>query len=486
MPWARHQTGRQGLAKQDALPAEAAWLQNMDMDRNGYWRPRWGLKHTKAMSGTITDISKLGGYNARLMVISNSGSLDNLHVETGVLTNVDTGWPTTPVSKVLTPAASGDSLWVAHKSAIGGSTGALKKYDGTTYGTITPSGGDGNYVGMHGYMLMRAASGVTNTNALCWSNVGDPDTWAAGNKKGPIPELGTIDAIVPYGPNQTLLLGPYGIGHVLGDDPTQLAFEPLISMLLVTPMRGVVKCRDRVIFLAAGPKVMSFTAPGIVKDISPPIYRLLYDFAGTANIRAWYDALRNYYCLLDLTTHYVYCYSLELERWVGVWQYTTTTSDILGAAVIDQGASTVDASTQPWGKGFVAVGSNVLQWDPSVYTDATSSIATGSFTCAVETPPLTNDMDPLTTKRISEISIEGAGDWTLKIRGRNTPDATWTEHTLTGALTAGAVTAPSGRKYIDPTAVPEYRELAIVASATAASTLRFKSIGYRIETVALP
>lgn len=481
MTWARQQTGRQGLARQEGSIGEGAWLQNLDWDRNGIARPRFGLKHVKTMSGTITDLSKLSGYNARLMVISNSGSLDNLHVETGVVTNVDTGWPTTPVAKCLSPQVSGSGLWIAHKSAIGGSVGPLKKYDGTTYGTITPSGGDGNYVGMHGYMVMRAASGETNTNALCWSNVGDPDTWATGNKKGPIPELGTIDAVVPYGPQQSLLLGPYGVGHVIGTSPTQLSFEPLVSMLLATPMRHVCKCRDRVIFLAAGPKVVSFSPPGIVRDISLPIYRDLFLATGVVNLRGWYDPIRNYYCLTDNTQHYTYCYSLDLERWVGVWQYTTTSSNILGGAVVDQGASGFDEATMPWGKGFVAVGSNVLQWDPSVATDATGSNTTAAFTCAVETPPLTIDGDPRALKAVREVQLEGAGNWSLTVKGRDTPDGSWTSHSISGTIAAGGVP-----RHIDPQVVPAYREIALRVEIASATTVRFKSLGFRLETVALP
>ena len=47
---------------------------------------------------------------------------------------------------------------------------------------------------------------------------------------------------------------------------------------------------------------------------------------------------------------------------------TFNTPDILGGAVIDQGASTTDQATMPWGKSFVGVGQYLCQWDPSLST----------------------------------------------------------------------------------------------------------------------
>lgn len=469
--WVRQQVGADGFARHAVSANEAAWLQNLEHERDGIFRARAGTKHIKTFgSDVVTDLSRPGGYNHLLMVAADGGTLYELDVESpGSPTTVDSGWPTTPFSSCLAVATSGQNVWVACKSAIGGSVGTLYEWDGMTLTALSPP--SGNWVGMHLYMAMRAASGDGSINALRWTELGDITNWPASRGKGPIPELGTIDAVVPYSAQQTILLGPKGIGHVLGSDPANLSFEPLQALTVLTPMHHVARCRDRIIFLAAGPRIMQFVPPGTLEDIGGPIGRDLYLPQGGANLRAWYDPIRDYYCLSDRISHITYCYSLTQGRWVGVFVYTETSDDFLGSATIDQGASAVDAATMPWGKQFVGVGKRVLQWDPSVATDATDGSTNAAFVCAVETPPICPD--PSLQHHVHEVQVEGVGSYDIIVKGRNTPSSSYTSHVV------GSVTAP-GRKRVNPQTVPAYRELAVRLEANSTTALRFKSLAYRV------
>lgn len=169
----RKQVG--GLAPYSQDDTQAYWLENLQLDDNGIWRPRWGLKWIHGFTSAITHLSRGPGYTHNLMIVANGGSLYHVDVETpGTPVAIDTDWPTTPLATTVSGA-----YWVACKSAIGGTVGPVKLYNGTTLSNPTTPPSDGNYVGAHGQIIMRAKSGDTTTQALRWTTVGDPNTWTS-------------------------------------------------------------------------------------------------------------------------------------------------------------------------------------------------------------------------------------------------------------------------------------------------------------------
>lgn len=472
--------GRGGLARAGVDPSEAYWLENWQILRDGIYRPRFGLKWVKTMSGAVTDLSKAAGYNHNLMVISNSGSLDQLNIETEVLTNAGTGWPTTPISKCLAPGLTGNR-WVGCKSPIGGAVGTLYTWDGTTLAALTCD--QGNWVACHADFAVRVASGSTDPAlAIQWSALGDVTNWPAQNARGPIPQMGTTDCVLPYSASESILLGPYGFGTLRGRNPDRPAWEMGENALLLTPMHLAVQCRDRIIIPAAGPSLLEYVPPGVPRRIELPLGLDLLLAQGGANLRAWYNPTLNLYCLTDKTQHHTYLYSIDLARWLGVWTHAGGSSfDLLGQADVDQGASTVDAATMPWGKSFLAAGSLILQIDPSIVTDAVSNIGNTAFTCKVETQPSSGG-DPSAHKQLNGIEVEGVGSYTPYYRYRDPGAGTWTTVT---EPTPGAWTFTAPGRFDFPLSSVTYRERVVGISATAASTLRFKSILVDESTVAV-
>lgn len=469
----RVQPGASGLNRHTTDPGAAYWLENMHRTQEGIYRPRYGLKHIKSMAaGEITHLSRPGGYNHLLMLIGESGKLYKLDIETGTATLVATGWPTGPMASCVALVPGGATRWVAAKAQIGATPGPVFHYDLTTLTELTStSPADKNYVGLHMQSVMGCASGDGSDTALQWSASADCTTWDVLYGSPPVASLGTVDAIVPFGPRETILFGPKGIGRVMGIPPRNLAFENVEELPIATPMTHVCKCKDRIFFCAAGPRVFQYVSPGRAIPIEPPLFRDFFLAAGTQNLRSWYDEILNEYVLWDRGQHIGYRYSLTEDRWVGILSYTGSTistvgvDDLLGFATIDQGASTVDQATQPWGKGFMAVDNMILQYDPDTGLDATGSATTSAFTCRVETIPERADLTA--SRQLLSVQIHAVGSWTPYYRWRNGPEEAWT--TVVGS----AVTCP-GRWDIAPSAV-EYRELTVGAYASSAVTLRFHS-----------
>lgn len=463
----RVQPGRAGLSRHGENPALAYWLENMVITEDGYYRPRYGTKHIKTMAaGEINHISKPGGYNHELILIGESGKLYNLDIETGTATLLGTGWPTGPMASIIGLFTSGvGARWMACKAQIGGTSGPVFHFDGTTLTEIaTTYPDDGNYIGTYLQSAMRVKSGVGDNTAVQWSKNADCATWDALYASKPVCGIGTVDAVVGMG-QESILFGPRGLVRVSGIPPRNLSFAPIEELEIATPMNHIAKCRDRIFFCAAGPRVYQFVSPGKAVPIEQPIFRDLMLAQGTVNLRAWYDAITDEYVLWDRTQFLGYRYSLRENRWAGITTFGAGSSNMLGQVVIDQGASSVDQATQPWAKAFYAVSNLIVQTDPSAYTDATSSSTTAAYTCKVEAQ--IERPDPSYRYQLLSLGINAAGTWTPYVKYRSSPDGSFT--TITGS----AITGP-GRWEL-PLSSVEWTEVVVGASASSASTLRFHS-----------
>ncbi|MFI0608633.1 MAG: hypothetical protein ACH37Z_12195 [Anaerolineae bacterium] len=473
--------GRSGFARHSEDPNKAYWLENMVITEDGYYRPRYGLKHCKTMAaGEINHLSRPGGYNARIMLIGESGNLYNLHVETGVATLVATGWPTGPVAASVGNVPGAATRWLACKGTISGASGPVYHYDLTTLTELVSTApSDGNFLGMMMGAAFRVISGDGTQQALQWSKVNDVTTWDTLYQHPPPCGLRSVDTVWPFGPREGILLGPNGVVRVTGVLPRNIAFESLAEMEIATPMFHPIRARDRLFFAGAGPKLYQLTqGGGAPVPIEPPLFRDLFLAAGTSKLRGWYDGVLDEAVIWDRTQKLGYRYSLRQNAFVGVLTFGDPTKQMLGCAVIDQGASTVDEATQPWAKAFFAVDNLVLQSDPSVATDATSSSTTSAFTCKVESQPM-RGVDPAYERQLNSLQIHAVGSWTPYFKYRQGPDDAWT------TVTAGAPISCPGRWHV-PLSSVKYRELVVGVSASSSSTLRFHSFELDELIVGLP
>ncbi len=477
MPKRRIQPGTAGLARQTVDPQEAYWLQNLELDRSGVWRPRKGLRFIVDLSHAITHLSRPAGYNHKVMAVANGG-LYQIDVETpGSPSAIDTGWPTIPMAAAIGVTPSSGSFWCANKAGISATAGPLKLWDGTSLTSPGTAPNDGNFVAMHGYMGVQCCSGVTDNTAIRWSARGNVSNWPTAQASPPDPKIVTCDAAIPMSPTEMLLFGPQGIASIRGaDDPNAIGFFFQQLVAVATPMHHVCKCGSRVLFLAAGPSVCSYSpADGGLVYLDAPIHRDLFLAGGVEQIRTWYDSIHEAFCLADLTQHLTYVYGLKEGRWLGAWTFADG-ADLFGQVVLDQGASEFDAAGQPWGKGFLGAGSRLVQWDPTLFVDQTSAMATAQHTMILETAPSFAG-DPGAEKQLTRVQLDGSGSATVKLRYRNAPDASWT------VVTLGTVTMP-GTLY--PGVLPLWREASVHVEGLSASGWRLRSIELNEDIVGMP
>lgn len=470
--------GLGGVAPEGADESEAYVLQNMVVDRDGYFRPRPGMSHVAAMGGTVTHLSHTG--SAALMCIANSGVLSKVVANTGSATTVDTGWPDVFLQHCLATKVDGTSVWVACKQrsgggiATGGYDGRLYYYDGTSLSAAVTAAGQGDWVSNHNDMVLRVAGAdYYNAGPLQWSNRGDITDWPESNTKNvKLGELRHYNATIPFTQQETIILGSDGIGLLTGTTPKGLQIRPMFSLAVTTPCNNVVKGRDRIFIPAGGPTIYEYLPPGNLRPIQAPIYRDLYAALGAyANVVSFYDPVGNNLCVTDLTNKKTWLYNIDTGRWIGTWVYADGTYPFRALTVIDQATASSDAQTQPWARCFWAAGSNILKSDASVYADATSSGSSTAFSCVVESQP-SDSGDRSVDKQITDVYVDGTGSVTVYLKTRTDPDGAWTSTDL------GTISAPG---WVNPgvDSLPIYRERVIGVRGNSSSTLRLKGIYFQ-------
>ena len=445
-----------------SLPTEVFHLENMDRDVDGFWRPRWGLKYLDGYAGDITHLSAHPDGDA-VMLIYNGGNLA-YWVSPSTKGNLDTGWPTSFVKAAWAPGAN--PLWLAHKAGVTGADNSLIKVDGS-YSLNTVSGAPtGNWVANHNRVVFSIKN---STGIIRWSDYDDFATWPSGNDANKMPGSMTAEAIIDYGNNRSILFGQQGLTEVTGGSDDEISFAQLQNIAVAMPCHVITKCGDCIIFLVPGPRFVKFQG-GRIQTISQPIAKDLRSYPSLTNLRCWHDAGRNYFCVTNLSTKYTHIYSVDEDRWLGFWTYSSDQGEpILG------GASLTGANDQPYVLEFASAGERLCRWDSTLYkdeVDATPSNAV-SFRCAIEAKP-ENSSDQRSLKRLRSIYADVAGSWTIYLKYRNTVDAAWT------TVEWGTCTGPAN---ITPPARYEFREWTLRAVANSASDVRFRSLSAEVQPV---
>lgn len=461
-----------GNASYSSTPTQATEvfrLENMDRDVDGMYRPRWGMEHLQSFASACTHLSRHPNGHA-LMVIYAGGKLGYYNLTDSTLTELATGWPTTPVKAATAPGAP--ATWVAHKAGISSDTpGSLYEVDDTgTYAIVTDAP-VGTWVETHNRILFSLN---TDTNVIRWSDYDDYLVWPVANDATKMPGSMGAEAMVPYSNNRSVIFGQAGLFEVTGSVPEDIGFAQLQNLAVAMPATVIIRCGDCILFLCPGPRLLKFQF-GRCTRIDWPVNKDFRALNSITDLRAWHDAGRNLFCLTDTaaTPMTTYLYSLEEERWVGTW---TAMDD--GTEPIMGGASLTGANDQPYVLEYVALGLRLCRWDPTLYVDDTGPSTSEAFWCRIETRPSNLD-DQRSLKRIRGIYCDVSGLWYIKLKYRNTADAAWTTVDWGGTTGPGMIPAPSRI---------ECREFTIFAEApsntgTPATQPRFRALSVDVQTV---
>jgi hypothetical protein len=292
-----------------------------------------------------------------------------------------------------------------------------------------------------------------------WSDYGDSSTWKASNAMGAPQEIGTIEAVVAIPDGQALVFGRLGIGLLRGDTENSVTITHMFNTQIVTPARSVVRCGDRVCFLAPGPRIIQFLS-STLQRIDGPINKDLEEIEDLNDIVCWYDPVRNCYCMSDKKRDRTWLFDLEKNRWIGTWD------------VYLVGMATIPAPVSPFqGQVFGFSQELFVMKNRDTFFDGSKP-----FDCTIETEP--NDLGvPETEKQMLALFVDGTGRWDLSLKFRNTPGVgDWQE------IACGTVDAPG---WLHLPADNVYRERTIRLVGRASGDLTFRKIVYDERIVGL-
>lgn len=436
--------GLKGYSPEPTDPLEARDILNLQLDREGIWKPRPGLLTRATMSGTIRHLSNRPRPTDNYPFAMVEGSTLRIVNTSGSTVSKDTGWPTGyGLKHCFGQDASGNSYWIAPKCNVNANSPA------TPY-RINPSGSFAALSGspptcrwVEGYGQYVFA---IKNDTIHWSDAGDADSWTASSYVSRLPNLDVLYGFVSLSESQAIIIATSGTGIWTGNSEDIFQQGELFNIRVAPLALTAVKCGERVLFLGPGPRVYSFHPS--LERIDGPVNKDLDGIADSDNVLAWFDPVDNYYCIADFDAGKTYLYDVERNIWVGR----------LDKALVGIGLGDVDAA--PFLYRFYGYGTKFCQYDTGTYTDDGSNM-----TIAIETAPDNLGL-PSTLKQMSQVYVDGEGSWTVGLYGRSNPQAAFS---LIESIT---VDAP-GWGYFG---YNDYVEMTLRLSATATSSHRFRGL----------
>lgn len=446
----RLRPGLGGYSPEAANPAEAALIQNLELDRDDVWRPRPGRVSRANYSDNILHVSAHPN-DTHLMTIEGG---DLRFVATADFTDsvITSGWPTSGFIKHSIGNTGSESVWTACMTATTDSPADLQVVD-SAGSNSTPSNVTGNWVEAYGQYLF-----TTKSNEFQWSALNDCTSWSSLDAEPVNQRLGTCVGMLTVSESAAVLMGDRACSILRGAVEDLFSQEDLSGVTVIPYGLTNISCGARVIFAGPGPVLYQFNASGQTQRIDEPIWRDLLTITNWDNTMAWWDPVRDTYNLVSFDLAKTWTYSFGRGQWVG----------LEASAVIGCGLKQTSSSGTPKARRFVGVGTRLLEMDDTVYTDNSSS-----FTCAMETY-ITDRGMPDRRKQLNRVYVGGAGTWTVTLYYRDAPEASWS--TLAGSAT---VSAP-GFVYF---AANIYRERKIRLSATAASGVYLRDVHVYEEVI---
>lgn len=426
-------------------PEEAALIQNMEMGKDGIWRPRAGLVSRTLFSGDCQHVSDHP--NRTHVMVVEGGRLQYVNSSGWAATQLATGWTSSGYYKSATGIASGTAPpdWCIASAPTTDTAAQLYKVNST--GTLAAmSTATGNWVEAYGQYVFAVKPG-----SLTWSAAEDITTWSGTNIEPPNPAIGICFAFVAISDDQALVLGEKGCSLWHGSD--SFGQQQLYNLRGIPYGLHAVRCGDGVLFASPGPQILRFLGANNHQRMDLAVQPALRAIANWDLVYCWFDEFRYQYVLSDTGTS-VATYVLDLDS--GAWIAKNLFKNGAGTNMACIGQASLPDSSGGHGRRFVGVGKRLCELDYSVYTDNGDAIE-----CVIETPPDDRGL-PHIQKVLERIYIQGGGSWTVSLLYRTRPGESWT------TLAAQNTVSGPGWAYFDPTAYME-RKIRIVG--TAASTL---------------
>lgn len=446
----RLRPGLGGYSPEASRPEEAALIQNLELDRDDVWRPRPGRTSRANYNDNILHVSAHPN-DTHLMVIE-GGDLRFVATSNFADSVVSGSWPTAGFVKHDIGNTGSASVWAACKAATTDAPAGLKVVDGS--GTeSSPSNVTGNFVNAYGQLMF-----TSKPNEVQWSSINDCTTWSALDAEPVNQRLGTCVGMLTLGESQALLLGERSCSRWTGAVEDLFSQEDFSGLTVIPYGMCNVVCGSKAVVGGPGPALYVVYGSGQMQRIDEPIYRDLLTITNWDNTMAWWDPVRDEYCLVSYDLSKTWRYSFGRGMWVSLEPN----------AVIGLGLKQTSASGTPKARRFVGVGTRLLELDDSVYTD--NSVA---YSCILETY-ITDRGMPDRRKQLNRVYVGGAGTWTVTLYYRNAIEGSFT--TLAASAT---VTAP-GYAYF---AANVYRERKIRLSATAADGVYLRDVHVYEEVI---
>lgn len=486
------QTTKVGSAGLVLLPGEktqSPWIQNLTKDTDGSWIPRFGLKLIKDYGSRIaalgciyqaksdvqrhviyavTEEPKLykGALNA---IASDTGTTIHASLASGDFSGeqknavVAVGTSSNPTSTLKRVVYSWQGIGGFADAQIYDQVGAKVTFDGSTAVKGVPFA--------HGNTLC-----VIQKATILWAKYGDAYDFTDLTYYTYLPpEIGEGIGAMYWQEDVSYIFGTQGAAIMQGSPLEQsLRFRVLTAPAAALGSAAcMARCRDRLFYMAPGPSI--YLVGGGLKRIDANIFSLLKTGGDISNYQMFYDPLVDCLCVAYFVSggpNYTYLYSLEENKWVGV--YVHANDDLSICKAVNAGGLTDDdaeyRNQSPMAAVVVAAGDTLAYYDSAVYGDELTAGVTTAFPCALETAPEGADQTPFLDRQLRSVYVDGTGTWTIKLKVRDGGGAYST-------TTIGSVSAP-GWVHASLES-PVYKERIIRAEADSASTLRMKSLTIR-------
>lgn len=513
--------GPAGLNVTPNEPSQSPWLENVVMDSDGTWRPRYGLRLVhKFVNEQITMLAPwfritdgmclsigvmgnvpdgFGGYTHRLHTATASNIINNTaggtsgtsYAFSSNLALVVVGsaamsrYPTSRSVGVVSDITKECKVLFSYLADVtndyiieGYTTDSAGLSDPSTI-LITGSTYARGFNWSHSYHTMSLGDRETR-----WSAYSNVNSWPTANFKIMPGEMGKPLVGLPLGVNTSYIFCENGVMQLYGEIDTRFRWAKLDIPTCISPHGCAVSTGEKIFYLSPGPKI------GVIgSDLSTradiPIAKDLRGIAQGNDVRAYYDPLHDAYCLTGTfdSAKRTYLLSNATEQWQGIFTFADSNFVMQHCASVGpkkDSATTHLNSKPPFSLTCIALNSAndglLCYWDPTLFTDQTAVGTSTAFTCAIESAPTSGD-DIYVDKMLSDVYVECYGTWTVKLLYRDDPQSTWTSATI------GTVSQTSPWLHPSAASMPVYKERKLRLEATSSETLRVRRVSINERTL---
>lgn len=430
--------GLSGYSPEAAADHEASVCQNLELARDGVWRPRPG---TVTRSVFLDDVTHLSAHpNDEHLVVVEGGRLQLVpYASLGSPTELDSGWTTRFIKHAVGfSETDGTPLWMAPKVGV---TDAIDDVSAIDESGALDTIADMQANWIEGFGRFMFALGPEFWR---WSDQDDCRIYQADNIEEAGMNLGVLVGMLCVSESQALLMGTRGCSILTGSSERTWALQDMSSLQVVPYGMANVRCGRQVVLACPGrrgPILFVFGPDGSLTRIDEPVQSELEAITDWDAAMGSYHPLHNEYLLCALGR--AWRYSLERKVWVGTMTIDETTP--IGLATRNR---SISGASEP--RLFTAVGPSLVEFDKTAYTDHNGA----AIECIMRTA-VTNRGYPQAEKSMERVWVDGGGILAVTLYYRDKPEDAWS--TLPGSTVVGG----PGSSYF---AENSYRERAVQVS----------------------